>query len=84
MSETTGPLAGLEARYAALRQAARSESGDPGDVLEAAFTELEGAIDLLAVGRPRWPRTNPLARPRTTPSAGCSAPCSRTRRCRCS
>ena len=47
MSETTGPLAGLEARYAALRQAARSESGDPGDVLEAAFTELEGAIDLL-------------------------------------
>ena len=47
MSETTGPLAGLEARYAALRQAARSDSGDPGDVLEAAFTELEGAIDLL-------------------------------------
>jgi len=47
MSETTGPLAGLEARYAALRQAARSEGGDPGDVLEAAFTELEGAIDLL-------------------------------------
>ena len=33
MSETTEPLAGLEARYAALRQAARSESGDPGDVL---------------------------------------------------
>ena len=47
MSETTGPLAGLEARYAALRQAARSEGGQPGDVLEAAFTELEGAIDLL-------------------------------------
>jgi len=47
MSETTEPLAGLEARYAALRQAARSEGGDPGDVLEAAFTELEGAIDLL-------------------------------------
>jgi serine phosphatase RsbU (regulator of sigma subunit)/PAS domain-containing protein len=47
MSETTGPLAGLEARYAALRQAARSESGDPGGVLEAAFTELEAAIDLL-------------------------------------
>ena len=47
MSETTGPLAGLEARYAALRQAARAEGGQPGDVLEAAFTELEGAIDLL-------------------------------------
>ena len=47
MSETTEPVAGLEARYAALRQAARSEGGDPGDVLEAAFTELEGAIDLL-------------------------------------
>jgi serine phosphatase RsbU (regulator of sigma subunit)/PAS domain-containing protein len=52
MSETTGPLAGLEARYAALRQAARSESGDPGDVLEAAFTELEGAIDLLRSAAP--------------------------------
>jgi serine phosphatase RsbU (regulator of sigma subunit)/PAS domain-containing protein len=47
MSGTPEPLAGLEARYAALRQAARSEGGDPGDVLEAAFTELEGAIDLL-------------------------------------
>jgi serine phosphatase RsbU (regulator of sigma subunit)/PAS domain-containing protein len=47
MSETTEPVAGLEARYAALRQAARSAGGDPGDVLEAAFTELEGAIDLL-------------------------------------
>ena len=52
MSETTGPLAGLEARYAALRQAARSEGGDPGDVLEAAFTELEGAIDLLRSAAP--------------------------------
>ena len=47
MSETAKPVAGLEARYAALRQAARSEGGDPGDVLEAAFSELEGAIDLL-------------------------------------
>jgi len=47
MSETSEPLAGLEERYAALRQAARSEGGDPGGVLEAAFTELEGAIDLL-------------------------------------
>ena len=49
MSETTGPVAGLETRYAALRQAARSAGGDAGDVLEAAFTELEGAIDLLRV-----------------------------------
>ena len=47
MTENTEPLAGLEARYAALRQAARAEGGDPADVLEAAFTELEGAIDLL-------------------------------------
>jgi serine phosphatase RsbU (regulator of sigma subunit)/PAS domain-containing protein len=52
MSETTEPLAGLEARYAALRQAARAEGGDPGDVLEAAFTELEGAIDLLRSAAP--------------------------------
>ena len=52
MSDTSEPLAGLEARYAALRQAARSESGDPGDVLEAAFTELEGAIDLLRSAAP--------------------------------
>jgi serine phosphatase RsbU (regulator of sigma subunit)/PAS domain-containing protein len=47
MSETPEPLAGLEMRYAALRQAARSKGAEPGDVLEAAFTELEGAIDLL-------------------------------------
>ena len=52
MSETTEPVAGLEARYAALRQAARSEGGEPGDVLEAAFTELEGAIDLLRAVTP--------------------------------
>jgi serine phosphatase RsbU (regulator of sigma subunit)/PAS domain-containing protein len=54
MSETTGPVAGLETRYAALRQAARSagDTGDAGDVLEAAFTELEGAIDLLRAAAP--------------------------------
>src|SRR5271165_2592771 len=40
-------LTELEARYAALRQAARSSGAEPGDVLEAVFTELEGAIDLL-------------------------------------
>ena len=44
-------LTELEARYAALRQAARSPGAEPGDVLDAAFAELEGAIDLLrAVG----------------------------------
>ena len=52
MSGTNEPVAGLEARYAALRQAARSDGGDPGDVLEAAFTELEGAIDLLRAAAP--------------------------------
>ena len=52
MSETTGPVAGLETRYAALRQAARSAGDDAGDVLEAAFTELEGAIDLLRAAAP--------------------------------
>ena len=40
-------LTELEARYAALRQAARSPGAEPVDVLDAAFTELEGAIDLL-------------------------------------
>jgi serine phosphatase RsbU (regulator of sigma subunit)/PAS domain-containing protein len=49
MSETPGQVTELEARYAALRQAARSKSAAPGDVLDAAFTELEGAIDLLRV-----------------------------------
>jgi serine phosphatase RsbU (regulator of sigma subunit)/PAS domain-containing protein len=43
-------VTGLEARYAALRQAARSAGAEPGEVLEAAFTELEGAIDLLRAG----------------------------------
>jgi PAS domain S-box-containing protein len=47
MTETSGQVAGLTARYAALRQAAGSEDADRGGVLEAAFTELEEAIDLL-------------------------------------
>ena len=49
MTEALGSdqLTELEARYAALRQAARSAGAEPGDVLDAAFTELEGAIDLL-------------------------------------
>ena len=49
MSETPGQVTELEARYAALRQAASSKGAAPGDVLDAAFTELEGAIDLLRV-----------------------------------
>jgi len=44
-------LTQLEERYAALQQAARSPGAEPGDVLEAAFTELEGAIDLLRTDR---------------------------------
>src|SRR6202453_1751686 len=53
MNGTSGPdgaapqVTELAARYAALRQAARSLGAEPGDVLDAAFTELEGAIDLL-------------------------------------
>ena len=49
MTEVARPdqLTELEARYAALRQAARSSGTKPGDVLDATFTELEGAIDLL-------------------------------------
>ena len=55
MTEAPGSdqLTELEARYAALRQAARSSGAEPGDVLDATFTELEGAIDLLrAAGAP--------------------------------
>ena len=53
MSGASGPdgaglqVTELAARYAALRQAARSRGAQPHDVLDAAFTELEGAIELL-------------------------------------
>jgi PAS domain S-box-containing protein len=40
-------VAELEERYAALRQAARSPGAEPADMLDAAFSELEVAIDLL-------------------------------------
>ena len=42
MTEVAGSdqLTELEARYAALRQAARSAIAKPGDVLDATFTEL--------------------------------------------
>jgi serine phosphatase RsbU (regulator of sigma subunit)/PAS domain-containing protein len=49
---TPDQVAELNARYAALRQAARSKGTEPRDVLEAAFTELEGAIELLGSSRP--------------------------------
>ena len=61
LSETPESLAGLEARYAALRQAARSKGAEPGDVLEAAFTELEGAIDLLRAAGAAGPGGSPPA-----------------------
>jgi serine phosphatase RsbU (regulator of sigma subunit)/PAS domain-containing protein len=57
--DSTQQIAELAARYAALRRAVRSPGAEPSDVLDAAFTELEGAIDLLraagagsAPGRP--------------------------------
>src|SRR6266568_4841058 len=55
MSETSDQITELEARYAALRQAARSKGAEPGEVLDAAFTELEGAIDLLQAAAPGSP-----------------------------
>ncbi len=56
MTETPDQVTELEARYAALRRAARSKGAESGDVLDAAFTELEGAIDLLrAAARPGEP-----------------------------
>ncbi len=65
MTEASEPdqLIELDARYAALRQAARSSGAEPGDVLEAAFTELEGAIDLLraAGAAPGEPGRRPAA-----------------------
>ncbi len=65
MTEASEPdqLIELDARYAALRQAARSSGAAPGDVLEAAFTELEGAIDLLraAGAAPGEPGRRPAA-----------------------
>src|ERR1700676_4276878 len=53
----------LEARYAALRQAARSRRAQSHDVLDAAFTELEGAIELLraAQAAPGGPAGRPSA-----------------------
>jgi len=50
----------LEARVAALLQAARSKGAEPGELLDAALTELEGTVDQLraaqaAGGEPAHP-----------------------------
>ena len=42
-----GEIAGLKARYAALRQAAALSGADPGPLLEAALAELEAAVSAL-------------------------------------
>ena len=46
--DASSQVAELEKRQAALRQAASLPAADLGAVLDAAFTELEGAIGLLA------------------------------------
>ena len=85
---TARQAAELEARYAALQQAARSRGADPGGMLDAAFTELEAAIDLLreagtgpGAGQPGDRDGMGAA---TAPSAVCSGRRSRTRPSRCS
>src|SRR5262245_51471126 len=42
-----GEVAGLKARYGALRQAAALPGADPGALLDAAFAELDAAIAAL-------------------------------------
>jgi PAS domain S-box-containing protein len=65
MSEASGAdgagpqVTGLETRYAALRQAARSRGAQASDVLDAAFTELEGAIELLRAAQAGPDRSHP-------------------------
>jgi PAS domain-containing protein len=45
-----GEIAGLRARYGALRQAAALPGADPGPLLEAALAELEAAVVALTAG----------------------------------
>src|SRR5690242_16792409 len=76
MTEASDQVAGLSARYAALRQAAGSTGADRGGVLEAAFTELEEAIDLLrgtesAPGGARDPGAPADSAERSRRRAGC-------------
>ncbi|MBV9208919.1 MAG: SpoIIE family protein phosphatase [Actinobacteria bacterium] len=61
-------VAALQARFAALQQAAASGGAQPGDLLDAAFAELEGAIDLL-----RAAETGP-GQPRDRGPAGSAPP----------
>ena len=51
--ELESEVAGLKARREALRQAAALPGSELGPVLEAAFTELDGAIEALSVARSR-------------------------------
>jgi PAS domain S-box-containing protein len=45
-------VAELAARYAALRRSARSRGAEPAEMLDAALSELEGAIELLQAEAP--------------------------------
>ena len=74
MTETSDQVAGLSARFAALRQAAGSQGADRGGVLEAAFSELEEAIDLLR-GAESAPGDGRDARDPGTPADATLPPC---------
>src|SRR5260370_42038026 len=56
MQHSPGPygagreIAGLKARYGALRQAAALPGADPGTLLEAALAELDAAVAALSTG----------------------------------
>src|SRR5258708_31950152 len=64
-------VAELEKRHAALRQAAGLPAADVGALLEAAFTELEGAIGLLAGP---WANHGQVTGGRSTGQAGTQRP----------
>lgn len=51
--EFESEVAGLRARSDALRQAATMPGAEPGTLLEAAFAELDGAVDVLTTLRRR-------------------------------
>jgi len=67
MPQPAGPpeldleVAALKERYAGLRQAAAMPGADARAVLEAAFAELDTAVDVLGAMR-AGPRTGPAAR----------------------
>jgi serine phosphatase RsbU (regulator of sigma subunit)/PAS domain-containing protein len=76
MSQATEPdeagtqVADLAARYIALRRSARSASAEPADVLDAAFTELETAIDLLRAATAAAAAATAAAAPARPPAPG--------------